>query len=195
MLFRRRQTLDANHAFRRISARSSRPIRQADLIFSRSNQRISKDIHDISSLTAVALAVIGIGLSLLFPEAGLAAPPPLKKQVRYRLYFPEMNLDKENGERISAIKIVVSCGRFRGLTSIPNDWSVEVVSPSSEITTLKATAGHGSTALWGIKELNGVVLVAATEPSCFEVSSVVDLATSDATRRLRFGRNELKLRK
>src|SRR5882724_5566466 len=72
----------------------------------------------------------------------------------YRLFFPHLNLATDDGERIESVEVVVSCGRFRSLAVIPDDWSAEVVSPVSEKTILRASAGHGSSTLWSITDLN-----------------------------------------
>jgi len=56
---------------------------------------------------------------------------------RYRLFFPHIVLATADGERIESVEVTVSCGRFRALTVIPDDWSADVVSPMSEQTTLR----------------------------------------------------------
>ena len=67
----------------------------------------------------------------------------------YRLVsFPTVALKTNAGERIESVEVVVSCGRFAAINRIPSDWSAQVVSPVSEVTTLRMEAGHGSTALW-----------------------------------------------
>src|ERR1700756_4361892 len=58
------------------------------------------------------------------------------------------------GERIDSVEVVIHCGRFSAVNHIPDDWSVTVVSPMSEVSTFKAYAGHGSSALWDSRELD-----------------------------------------
>ena len=142
-------------------------------------------------MSRFAAIVVALGVAFSLPIE--AAQPHLKKGVRYRLYFPVIPLAKEDGERISAVKVVVQCGRFRGVSSIPNDWSVEVIGPSSEETTFRASAGHGSTALWSIKDWNGVIAIAA-DPSCFDISAEVTSEMSDKVKKHSFNSKQLRLR-
>jgi hypothetical protein len=114
---------------------------------------------------------------------------------RYRLFFPQVALDAANGERITSIEIAVSCGRFRTLAIIPNDWSVEVVSPTSERTTLKAEAGHGVTALWNVRDLDGAIVISIEEASCFDITATIVTATSDHEHRYQFTRSNLILKR
>lgn len=114
---------------------------------------------------------------------------------RYRVFFPHMALDAANGERITSIEIAMSCGRFRSLAIIPNDWSVEVISPTSERTTLKAEAGHGATTLWNISDLDGVVVISIEEASCFDITTTVVTTILDHERRYQFTRSNLILKR
>jgi len=109
---------------------------------------------------------------------------------RYRLFFPHIALATADGERIESVEVTVSCGRFRALTIIPDDWSAEVVSPSSEHTTLRASAGHGSSTLWSIRDLDGAITVSVEELSCFEITATVGTTASEH----RFTRSELVLK-
>jgi len=113
---------------------------------------------------------------------------------RQRLFWPDIVLATNNGERIQAIEVRMSCGRFRGIGNIPNDWSVEVVSPSSEKARLSASSGHGSTAIWSIKELDGSIQFTVSEPTCFDISAMVTIQTSDANRMVTFKRSELRIK-
>jgi hypothetical protein len=111
-----------------------------------------------------------------------------------RVFWPKLTLAKDSGERIEAIEIVVSCGRFRGVSNIPNAWSLEVLSPSSEQTSLRASAGHGATMLWDMRELDGVVSVAVVEPSCFDISAQITTDRSGENKQYHFKRSDLRLR-
>ncbi len=92
---------------------------------------------------------------------------------RYRVFFPPIKLASADGERIDSIEITMSRGRFRAIGMIPNDWSVEVVSPMSEKTVLRANAGHGSSALWSVGDLDGSITVSVEEASCFDIVATV----------------------
>jgi antirestriction protein len=109
---------------------------------------------------------------------------------RYRLFFPLIALATSDGERIESVEVTVSCGRFRALTDIPNDWSAEVVSPMSEQTTLRASAGHGSSTLWSIRDLDGAITVSVEETSCFDITAKIGTTASEH----RFTRSDLILK-
>ena len=98
---------------------------------------------------------------------------------RYRLFFPDIALNTAEGERIESVGVTVSCGRFRAITVIPNDWSVEVVSPSSEVTTLRASAGHGSSTIWSLRDLDGAFVISLGEKACFDISATVSTSASE----------------
>jgi hypothetical protein len=98
---------------------------------------------------------------------------------QYRLFFPPITLATKDGERIESVEVTVSCGRFRAFTVIPNDWSAEVVSPMSEQTTLRASAGHGSSTLLSIRDLNGAITVSMEEVSCFDITARVGTTASE----------------
>ncbi|MGH9369800.1 MAG: hypothetical protein ACRD3M_19280 [Thermoanaerobaculia bacterium] len=137
-------------------------------------------------VTKLQLRVIVATLVLLLGSTVIAGPA----ESRLRLFFPEIKLDREVGERIQSLSVRMTCGRFRGVRVIPKDWSVTVVSPSSEQTSLETGAGHGSTTLWSLNELDGSIVVSAEEASCFGIS-----ATVTSTKRLyQFDRSELALK-
>jgi hypothetical protein len=110
-----------------------------------------------------------------------------------RIGWPPVALKSEDGERISAIELTVTCGRFRRVTNIPDDWSLEVVSPSSEQTTLRASAGHGASELWDLRPLERVIWISIKDDACFDVRARITVGTADVTRHLDFGRDHLKL--
>jgi hypothetical protein len=125
---------------------------------------------------------------IIASSAGLATSPTL-----YRLGLPQLKLASEDGERISAVEIAMSCGRFRGITNIPDDWSVQVVSPSSEETSLRAEAGHGSAALWNLQPFDLAIKIEITQPDCFKISAQVTADTSSNSRMISLARKELRL--
>jgi hypothetical protein len=109
----------------------------------------------MNRIAAATMAILSISLPANASDS---------QSERQRLFWPDIVLATNNGERIQAIEVRMSCGRFRGIGNIPNDWSVEVVSPSSEQTRLSASSGHGSTAIWSIKELDGSIQFTVSEP-------------------------------
>jgi hypothetical protein len=136
-------------------------------------------------------------IALLTAAVLLSASPGMAAEVakRQRLYWPQLALSKDRGERVEAIEVEMTCGRFRGVTNIPNDWSFEVVSPSSERTHLRASAGHGATMIWSLREMDGSIEVVITEPGCFDISAkvTVDLGGT-GSRDYKFKRSEFRLR-
>ncbi len=142
------------------------------------------------------LGVMETAIAIFAATALLAASPGSAAEAakRQRLYWPVLALSKDRGERISAIEVQMTCGRFRGVSNIPNDWSLEVVSPSSERTSLRATAGHGATMIWSLGEMNGAINVVVTEPSCFDISAQVTVDASGQERKYNFKRSELRIR-
>jgi len=106
--------------------------------------------------------------------------------------FPHVALAE--GERIESVEVVMGCGRFRAINRIPNDWSAEVVGPSSEISTFKAYAGHGSTELWSSRDLDNFISIMDCEPSCFTIKATMVVSTADAERTISFTQSELILK-
>ena len=144
-----------------------------------------------------SLGVMGTAIASLMIAAMLVALPTLAAEAvkRQRLYWPQLALSKDRGERVESIELEMTCGRFRGISNVPNDWSVEVVSPSSEVTHLRASASHGVSMLWSLRELDGSIVVAVKEPSCFDISGVVTVAVGgDSRKTYKFKRSELRLR-
>jgi len=125
---------------------------------------------------------------LIVGSSALAAAPGL-----YRLDFPSLHLSSESGERVSRLDVEVTCGRFRGISNIPDDWSVEVVSPSSEQTSLHAEAGHGSAWLWNLQPLDGAIRVEVKDRDCFTISAKVRAETGSSDRTISFSAKQLRL--
>lgn len=106
--------------------------------------------------------------------------------------FPDISLSE--GERIEAIEVVITCGRFASIRHIPDDWSVEVVSPVSEVSTLKAEAGHGSSALWSSHALKDFITISNCSSSCFSIKGTASLSTADKERKISFTQADFKMR-
>ena len=112
-----------------------------------------------------------------------------------RIYWPKLMLFSSRGERIEAIDIVMTCGRFRGISKIPDDWSIEVVSPSSEVTRLHASAGHGATMLWSLAALDGSISIAARDSSCLKISATIKVDVGGESSKIyQLNESDLRLR-
>ncbi len=130
----------------------------------------------------------------LFLVVGIANGGPLRSQTRYRIFFPRLPLSSSEGERVDRIEMSMTCGSFRAISVIPEDWSVEVVSPSSARTRLLADAGHGSSALWSLDQLQGAVTISVDEAECFDLSAKITAAMQDSSRVVELPRSKLVLR-
>jgi hypothetical protein len=133
-----------------------------------------------------------MNIMVLALALGLVSGP--KPAVRYHIFFPPLNLAAQDGERIVSLEIDVACGHFRGIATIPDDWSLQVMSPVSERTALRASAGHGSTALWNLDELDGAIVVSVDDPGCFDISATVVSANQQEEHRHEFQRQQLLLK-
>lgn len=143
-------------------------------------------------MVAAAAYLFALAGLLFTAEESLAQAA--SKESRLRVFFPKLTLARASGERVESVELTLTCGRFRAVRSIPSDWSLEVVSPSSEVTTLKASAGHGSTALWSLKEFNGSVEITVTDKRCFDISGLVVSAQPDTVHRHELQRSQFSLR-
>lgn len=114
---------------------------------------------------------------------------------RYRLFFPHLPLASDEGERVTDIELVQSCGDFWGLTGIPKDWSVEIISPSSGTAVLKASAGHGASSLFKLEAWNGVIHMADANPRCKDIDVLVKTEARAGKKEYRLSGNQLFLRK
>ena len=144
-----------------------------------------------------SLGVMETGIAALMIASVLLASPVVAAEAmkRQRLYWPQLALSRDRGERVKSVEIEMACGRFRGVSNIPDDWSLQVVSPSSEVSHLRASAGHGATMLWNLRELDGAITIAVHEPTCFDISATVtvDIA-GESEKKYTFKRSELRLR-
>jgi hypothetical protein len=105
--------------------------------------------------------------------------------------LPDIALDRAEGERIKSVEVIINCARFTDIHSIPDDWSVEVGIPLSEVSTFKAGCGHGSSSLWSSRDLDSFITIVVCEPSCFTIRAIVTASTRDKDRTFRFTRSEL----
>jgi len=137
-----------------------------------------------------AVAAFTVGAALITSSVGAAET--VKRQ---HLHFPHLALSKDRGERVEAISVEMTCGRYRGISTIPKGWSVEMVGPSSEVTHLRASADHGTSELWSLRQWDGSIVISVEIPECFDVSAsvIVDIA-GESTKEYKFKRSELRLR-
>jgi len=131
-----------------------------------------------------------IALILASAVTAHAAPPK-----GYRLYFPDLILNKTDGERIDEINIKVACGHIEAITGIPDDWNIEVIRAISAVEEFHASAGHGASRLDNIKILNGVIHITVGEKDCFDVSASIMTLGMEAGRQIELPKSKLKLRK
>jgi hypothetical protein len=136
--------------------------------------------------------VIAVASFLLF--FGISPGAPLKSGTRYRIFFPQLTLNSADGERIDRLDISMACGSFRSISTIPEDWSVQVVSPSSARTSFAADAGHGATSLWNLRQFQGALTISVDERECFELSAKVTAVMQDSSRIIDIPLSKLVLR-
>jgi hypothetical protein len=133
----------------------------------------------------------GAALILL---VSIAMGGPLKPQGRYRVFFPPLTLNSAEGERVDRVEISMTCGSFRSISSIPEDWSVRVVSRSAGVTRFEADAGHGSTALRNLRQLQGSVTISVDSVGCFELSARINAGMQESARMIELPLQKLVLR-
>ncbi len=131
-------------------------------------------------------------ISLIIASAVTAHAAPPKG---YRLYFPDLNLNKTDGERIEEINIKVACGHIEEITRIPDDWNIEVIRAISAVEEFHASAGHGASRLNDIERFNGVIHITIGEKDCFDVSATITTLGTEAGRLIELPKSKLKLRK
>ena len=108
--------------------------------------------------------------------------------------FPAIALSE--GERIEAVEVVITCARFTGINRIPNDWSAEVVSPVAEVSTFRASAGHGMSALENIRALDDFITIYVfngVEP-CFSIKATMTAFVAEKERTISFSQAELVMK-
>jgi hypothetical protein len=60
--------------------------------------------------------------------------------------------------------------------------------------TLKATAGHGSTSLWSSRDLEDFITIVVCEPSCFSIKGTATAFTADKERTIPFTQSDFVMR-
>lgn len=108
--------------------------------------------------------------------------------------FPVVALSQE--ERIESVEVVITCARFTAINHIPNDWSAEVVSSISEVSTFRASAGHGMSALENIRALDDFITIYVNEgvESCFSIKAKLSVFSADKERTISFSQAELLMK-
>jgi hypothetical protein len=135
-------------------------------------------------------AVMAVALGCL---SGCAATGARRAGEDWRtVSFPRVPLSA--GERIESVEVVIGCARFAAIHRIPDDWSVEVSGPVSEVSTLKAEAGHGSTSLWSSRDFEDFFTLRLLEPSCFSIRGSATAFTGDTERTLSFTQSDFVLK-
>lgn len=142
----------------------------------------------LGQLVPSAALASSLSVTLILPIGATAATPGI-----YRLESPAPRLASDDGERIYKLEIHVTCGRFRGITNIPDDWSVEVISPESEQTTLRAEAGHGAASLWNLQPLDGAIRIEVKDWECFTISALVQAEEASSRRTISWVGSQLHL--
>jgi len=143
-----------------------------------------------SAANKIVLPIAILGLASL---CGCANTNALVADHSYRtVSFPRVELAE--GERIESVEVIVVCARFAAINRIPNDWSAEVVSPVSAVSTFRASAGHGSSSLWRASDLDGFITVMNCEPSCFSIKAKLVAFTVDGQRTISFTQSDLVIK-
>jgi hypothetical protein len=123
---------------------------------------------------------------------GCRTPEPPDHFLR-SVSFPDIPLAE--GERITDIEISMSCGRFRGVNRIPNDWEFKVEGPESERTKLSAHANHGASWLLDSRGLQNFVTIMVCSTSAFDIVGTVWTETPDQAYKKVYTHDQLKLDK
>jgi hypothetical protein len=114
-----------------------------------------------------------LSLLLLTASQSLLAAQAVADGSIYRIGFPSLSLDSASGERVDTIELVASCAEFRGISLVPRDWSVNMLSPSGGEARLTAGAGHGINMLVKLSALDDVISIEVQDAECFKISGVV----------------------
>ena len=80
--------------------------------------------------------------------------------------------------RIDEIHISITCGWFRAIKNIPEDWNADVVRPISERAQLHLSAGHGASDFANFGQLDGMIVVENSDDACFDISVSIITETS-----------------
>jgi len=119
-------------------------------------------------------------------------PAPIADHYFRNVSFPNITLAA--GERIESVEVIISCARFTAIRHIPNDWSVGVTSPVSEVSTLEANAGHGSSSLGNSRDLDDFITIRICDPSGFNIKGTATVVTGDSVRSLAFTQQDFGLK-
>ena len=119
-------------------------------------------------------------------------PAPVANHYYRTVSFP--NIELTEGERIESVEVIIHCARFTTIHHIPNDWSVDVSSPESEVSTLKANAGHGSSSLESSHGLDDFIAIRICDPANFNISGTATVVTGDSERNLAFARKDFGIK-
>ncbi len=110
---------------------------------------------------------------------------------QFFLYWPAEVVQTGKDLEIWEIYISMSCGQFRAVDNIPEDWNLEIIRPISARTELKASAGHGGSHLEDMRPLDGVIAISVGEAACFDIKAQV--VSFSALRS--YGKAQLELKK
>jgi len=111
---------------------------------------------------------------LLFIGKDAFATDQAESALAQGIYFSSLPL--KNYERISRIQIETSCYHFSDFHKIPEDWSIKLDRPISGVEKLDMTAGHGSSQLLSIRELDGVIGITVND-NCLTLNIVATVVT------------------
>jgi len=108
--------------------------------------------------------------------------------------FPAVALSE--GERIQSVEIVITCARFTDINGIPNDWSAEVVSPIAEVSTFRASAGHGMSAVARSSALDDLITIYVNDgvEPCFSIKASMTAFVGEKERTISFSQAELVMK-
>ena len=110
---------------------------------------------------------------------------------QFVLYWPTEVLQTGKDLEIYELSISVTCGQFRAVRNIPEDWNLEIIRPISARTHLKASAGHGGSHLKNTGPFDGVIAISVDEAGCFDIKA--QLVSFSAFRS--YGKAQLQLKK
>jgi hypothetical protein len=139
---------------------------------------------------------------LLLAPMLIGAKASTAAQRGFALHFRETRLPANT--LFSFVRIVISCGHVEAITYIPGDWYVSTLRPplssapeykefqfTSEA--VEFNAGHGASRMNDLSKFNGAVRISVTDPSCFDLTVLVDDDLGDEGPGLRFQRSQLRL--
>jgi hypothetical protein len=119
-----------------------------------------------------------LSLLLLTASQSLLAAQAVTDGNTYRIEFPSLSLDSASGERVDTIELVATCAEFRGISLVPRDWSVNILSPGGGEARLTAGAGHGINMLVKLAPFDRVISVEVQDAACFRISGVVKTSSA-----------------